>query len=497
MLRFLKIVFILFSVTVLHSCKSKKAKLAWRANFPKIGSQSSPRAVDLNSDGVLDIVMGAGENEFQKSAFGVLALDGNTGNLLWKHDCIDQVYGSPVFEDINADGTSDIFIGGRSNQLYAIDGKTGKNIWTWKPKYTEHPKLKYADRNMQNPVVIPDKNGDGIKDLLVICGGNAKAEPFKKDGRLAGVLMILNSKNGDVLAADIMPDGGEAYMPPLYVKQKDGSEQILFGTGGETLNGNLFVTDMKDLMQNDISKARIMASDTGHGFIAPACAADINDDGIFDFVAISHGSKIFAIDGKSLTTIWKQNVPNTESSNAFAVGYFTNDKTPDFFTFVSKGVWPDSKGSVQVMLDGKTGAIAYQNQLGCTGFSSPVVYDLNNDGRQDAIISINEYNCERGYVSSEKLDIQNKLLVIDFANNSTQEIDTAPRLKNIFTTPYLSDLDGDGYLDIVYGQYFSATSDLILFMGMDIKRVSTNVKIRSKIQWEGYMGNNGASVFEP
>lgn len=331
----------------------------------------------------------------------------------------------------------------------------------------------------------------------MICGGNAKAEPFKKEERVAGVLMILNSKNGDVIAADIMPDGGEAYMPPLYVMQKDGSEQILFGTGGETLNGNLFVTDIKNLMKNDISKARIVASDIGHGFIAPACAADINDDEIFDFVAISHGSRIFAIDGKSLTSIWKQNVPHTESSNAFAVGYFTNDKTPDFFTFVSKGVWPDSKGSVQVMLDGKTGAIDYQNQLGCTGFSSPVVYDLNNDGRQDAIISINEYNCDRGYVSSEKLDIQNKLLVIDFANNSTQEIDTAPRLKNIFTTPYLSDLDGDGYLDIVYGQYFSATSDLILFMGMDIKRVSTNVKLRSKIQWEGYMGNNGASVFKP
>lgn len=164
--KFLKIIIIFISVAMLLSCKTKKAKLAWRTNFPKIGSQSSPRAVDLNSDGVLDIVIGAGENEYQKSVFGVLALDGNSGNLLWKHDCIDQVYGSPVFEDINADGTSDIFIGGRSNQLYAINGKTGKNIWTWKPKYTEHPKLKYADRNMQNPVVIPDKNGDGIKDTF-------------------------------------------------------------------------------------------------------------------------------------------------------------------------------------------------------------------------------------------------------------------------------------------------------------------------------------------
>lgn len=492
-----KITFLLFLATFHYSCEQKKTNLAWKANFPMIGSQSSPKATDLNGDGVLDIVIGAGENEFQQSDFGVLALNGKDGKVIWKHPCIDQVYGSAVFEDINADGVSDIFIGGRSNQLYAIDGKTGENIWTWKPLFKDHPKLKYADRNMQNPVLIPDKNGDGLKDLLVVCGGNAKAEPFKKEGRVPGVLMVLNAKNGAVLAADIMPDGGEAYMPPLYVKQKDGSEQVLFGTGGETLDGHLFVTDLKNLMQNDISKARIVASDTGHGFIAPASAADINADGFYDFVAISHGSRVFAIDGKTLTPIWQQSIPNTELSNAFAVGYFTNDKTPDFFTFVSKGVWPDSKGSVQVMLDGKNGTIAYQNQLGCTGFSSPVVYDLNEDGRQDAIISINEYDCERGYVSSEKLEIKNRLLAIDFANNSIQDIESVSKLKNIFTTPYLSDLDADGYLDIVYGQYFSATSDLMLFYGMELKRISTNIKIHSKIMWEGYMGNNGAGIFEP
>ena len=423
--------------------------MAWEANFPGIGSQSSPRAVDLNADGVLDIVIGAGENEYQKSEFGVLALDGQSGNLLWKHPCIDQVYGSAVFEDLNGDGTPDVLIGGRSNQLFAIDGKTGKNLWTWKPIYANHPKLKYTDRNMQNPVLVPDKNGDGVRDLLVVCGGNPKAEPFKKEGRVPGVLLLLDAKTGAVLAADTMPDGGEAYMAPVYVQQKDGAEQILFGTGGETLDGHLYLTDMESLLRNDLSQARVLATDTGHGFIAPACAADLNADGVFDFVAISHGSKVFAVDGKSLGTLWKQQIPDTESSNAFAVGYFTDDQTPDFFTFVSKGVWPDSKGSVQVMLAGKTGAIAYQNELGCTGFSSPVVYDLNHDGRQDAIISINEYDCERGYTSTQKLDIKNRLLVIDFAKNTTHDIDASPKFKNIFTTPYLNDLDGDGYLDIV------------------------------------------------
>lgn len=480
----------------LFSCESKKTEVAWEANFPKIGSQSSPRAVDLNSDGVLDIVIGAGENEYKKSAYGVLALDGQSGKIIWKHDCIDQVYGSAIFEDINGDATPDVFIGGRSNQLFAIDGKTGKNIWTWQANFPTHPILQYANQNIQNPALIADKNGDGIKDLLVSCGGNAKAKPFEKEGRTPGVLMVLNAKTGAVLAADTMPDGAETYMPPLYVQQQDGSEQVLFGSGGETLDGHLYLSDMNSLMRNDLSEALVVAADKGHGFIAPACAADINEDGLLDYVAISHSSKVFAIDGKTLDIIWNQQIPDTESSNAFAVGYFTDDKTPDFFTFVSKGVWPDSKGSVQVMLDGKDGSISYQNELGCTGFSSPVVYDLNNDGRQDAIISINEYDCERGYVSEEELQIKNRLLVIDFAKNTTSDIDNAPKFKNIFTTPYLNDLDGDGYLDIVYGQYYSATPDLILFLGMRLKRISTNIKLRKKVLWEGYMGNRGTGIFE-
>lgn len=491
-----KVIFLLLMVSMVVACQSKKTKLAWDANFPGIGSQSSPRTVDLNGDAVLDIVMGAGENEYQKSEFGVLALDGQSGALLWKHPCVDQVYGSAVFEDINGDSTPDVFIGGRSNQFFAIDGKTGKNIWTWKPVFADHPKLKYADRNMQNPVLVPDKNGDKIRELLVVCGGNAKAEPFKKEGRVAGVLMLLDAKTGTVLAADTMPDGGEAYMPPLYIRQKDGVEQILFGTGGETLDGHLYLTDMAQLLRNDISQARVLAADTNHGFIAPASAADLNADGMYDFVAISHGSKVFAVDGQSFNTLWQQQVPDTESSNAFAVGYFTDDKVPDFFTFVSKGVWPDSRGSVQVMFDGKTGALAYQNELGCTGFSSPVVYDLNHDGRQDAIISINEYDCDRGYTSTKKLDIKNRLLVIDFAKKAIQDIDVTPKFKNIFTTPYLNDLDGDGYLDIVYGQYFSATPDLILFFGMRVKRVSTSIKVREKVRWEGYMGNGGTGVLD-
>src|SRR4030095_638614 len=90
----------------------KRSEIIWNKDLPVIGSLSSPRTADLNNDGVLDIVMGAGKNEFQKTDMGILAFDGKSGNLLWKQSAIDQVYGSATFFGVTGDEGKEIFISG-------------------------------------------------------------------------------------------------------------------------------------------------------------------------------------------------------------------------------------------------------------------------------------------------------------------------------------------------------------------------------------------------
>ncbi|HMQ90029.1 MAG TPA: PQQ-binding-like beta-propeller repeat protein [Flavilitoribacter sp.] len=487
--------FLLPACLLVAGCSSKKTELAWTVDFPVIGSQSSPRAADLNQDGILDIVIGAGQNEKQHAKQGIIALDGKTGQLLWQQESTDQVFGSPTFNDVTGDGIPDVFIGGRRPQFYAINGKDGALIWSYTYKYQDDPILKYAHYNFNNTVLVPDQNGDGIPDLLAINGGNPEAAPYSEADRYPAVLMIINSKTGDIIAADTMPDGKESYMAPLCFAQPGSQDlTVLFGTGGETISGNLYLCSLRDLLDQKLSNARVIASETGHGFIAPPTLADINGDGFYDIVAISHGSSIFAIDGKNLETLWQQKIPGTESSNSFAAGYFTDDDVPDFFTFVSKGEWPNSTGSLQIMLDGATGEIAYQDSLGCTGFSSPVVYDLNHDGRDEAIISINEFDCSTGFTGNAPRSMVNKLLAVNFKNNSIQLIDEAQGLKNIFTTPWIGDLDQDGYLDIVHFRYFHY-QDLVSFLGMNARRISTNIRIRKPVIWGAYRGTNGDGIF--
>jgi hypothetical protein len=482
------------------SGKSKKAStIVWNKNLPVIGSQSSPRAADLNKDGTLDLIIGAGKNEYQHSDMAVLAVDGKNGNIIWKQDAPDQVYGSATLYDVTGDSITDVFIGGRSPQLKAINGASGALLWEYKYDSTiKDPVLHNAHFNFSNSVIVNDHNNNGFKDLLIINGGNSYAQPYSRVGRYPAVLMLVDTKTGSIIAADSMPDGKESYMTPLAYTRPDSKEEfIVFGTGGETIDGNIYVSTVTDLMSKNLAKAKIIASDTGHGFIAPATLADINNDGYLDIIAISHGSQAMAIDGKDYHTIWSKKFLHTECSNSFAAGYFTDDDIPDFFTFISKGQWPNSTGTLEVMLDGRTGEVRYMDSIGCTGFSSPVVYDLNNDGTDEAIISINEFDCSLGYASSKApAQMENKLIYIDFAKKSTDIIDQARGFKNIFTTPWIGDLDKDGYLDLVHCQFYHH-ADLLLFLGMRMKRIDLPVKIRKNVLWGAYLGSKANGTFIP
>jgi hypothetical protein len=202
------------------------------------------------------------------------------------------------------------------------------------------------------------------------------------------------------------------------------------------------------------------------------------------------------LDGNDFHLIWQRTIPNTESSNSFAIGNFTGDAVPDFFTFVSKGKWPNSTGSLQVLLDGKDGHIAFTDSIGCTGFSSPVVYDLDDDGIDEAIISVNEYDCQLGYSGKVPSRMQNRLIAFQFRRGEIIAIDQLAGFKNIFSTPWIGDLDDDGYLDIVHCQYYNSTAgELLMFLGMKVKRIATPIRISKPVIWGAYRGSAGDGLY--
>jgi outer membrane protein assembly factor BamB len=464
----------------------------WTVEFKDIGVHSSPRVADLNQDGVKDIIIGCGKKEFERTSTGMMAVDGATGKLLWRVPARDQIFGSAALLDINRDGVPDVIIGGRAAELKAINGKTGKVIWEFYASFDSMQPRKKGWFNFYNPQVIPDQNQDGIEDILVANGGDILVAAYDPN-RPPGKLMVLDGSNGKILAQAQVPDGRETYMSMVvaHLHPDDPNLSIIFGTGGETVGGSLYRTTLQDLMRQDISKAHKLASSKDKGFISPPVLCDLNGDGYLDIVANAVEGKMLAFDGRNNSLLWERKMENTEAYASIGVGYFNSSQTPGLFTLFTEGVWPQLDATKQLMLDGRTGEIAFQDSLGILQTSSPVVADFNNDGHDDGLVHIN-------FIVVENVIFQtyyNMLVVYDFFRNSTYQLtDPVPGI-NLSSTPWVGDLDGDGKLDVIYCYLTNSKKDTAMD-GFKMVRLPLPVEMKKPVRWGSYMGSHYDGIFK-
>ena len=339
----LKQIFYLSVLVCLYSCKAKQepSPYAWNIPFESIGSLSSPRCADLNQDGILDVVIGAGMNEYFNCDQGVLALDGKDGKIIWAVSSTDQIIGSPTFLQLTEDTIPDIVIGGRSKNLMAIDGKDGKVLWRYNVQSDSTDPKAYARFNWFNCQALDDINGDHIQDILAANGGNPQAKPHSMKDRHPGTIMIMDGKSGHILHIDTMPDGLENYCSPI-IKQEGTKKYIIYGTGGETCGGNMYKADLDDLKNNSLKKSICLVHNDAQGYIAPPLLVDLNHDQDEEIIVSSHDGHISVFDGKTNVLFWKRDMQGLECNNDLVPGYFNADSTLDFFGFFARGAWPEN-----------------------------------------------------------------------------------------------------------------------------------------------------------
>lgn len=468
----------------------------WQKHLPRICSFSSPRPVDLNQDGVLDIVFGAGADEFQGSDSSVIAMDGRNGDILWRVQGRDQMVGSPTFLNINADDVPDVVISGRAGQLMALDGKTGSQLWSYysDADFASNPDSVFL--NFYGSQLIPDADEDGIFDLLVANGGDATI-PYSDPNRPPGRLMVISGVSGALLAEAIMPDSAETYMTPVCTSLEGTDElTIVFGSGGETFGGHLYRAPLSDLLTNDLTGAIELATGEQRGFMAPPVIVDISNDGIADIVTNSVDGRMLAFNGANNQLLWKVEIPQAEVYGSLAVGNFTGDNTPDFFANMGRGIFPKVTQSIQAMVDGKTGEINYLDSLGFLQIGSPLAADLNGDGRDEAIMSINWFDPVLSQDHYHSLyGITNELLAFDFTEPTAYRLLGTFRGVNPAATPWMGDLDNDQQIDVIY-TYITDTVQYRPFNGMKVMRVEIDIPVE-EVSWGSYMGSTYDGVLNP
>jgi hypothetical protein len=474
MLRFIIVLSLLFSFA-----DKLQAQEAWSNFIDSVSTLSSPRAIDLNNDGIKDIVVGSGTDS-TFSNYGVVAFDGSNGDLLWSLPTTDEVFTSAIFNDINNDQIPDVFIGGRNAQLYAIDGSNGDVIWEYFPQNSD---LNPADSGLYNfysSQFLEDQNGDSVLDILVTNGGDQSAGPF--DPRPAGNLMLISGLDGSKISIAESPDGAEIYCSPILIDHgNSNSPYIIFGTGGEQNAGSMFVTTLTALLNNDISEAIVLDSHPSKGFIAPASTADLNNDSFSDIIIQSFDGVIQAFDGLTFELIWANTFLGCESSSAPTIGNFTGgDLVPDVFNVLYKGTTPTYFDYYQVMIDGASGELIFFDSIASMQFPSSTAFDANGDGRDEVLISVND-------ISSY---FTNQLKLIDFQNDTLIDITNSQPGVNLACTPLIDDLDQDGKIEFIYTSKKDSLNPSA-WKGFNIYRYNTDYDVPLRgIAWGAYMGTH-------
>lgn len=494
------IIFLLITGSFLISCTPEQNQInpdkhlnkVWEAEFSEIGIFSSPRAADLNEDGIKDFIFGAGKEELLSTEHGVIALDGASGDTLWTVASRDQIFGSAGIMDITGDGISDIVIGGRAAVLYAINGLNGKLLWEFLPDISFDEARFLGYYNFYNPQFIPDQDGDGVKDILISNGGDVTVAPDNPN-RPAGKLMIISSNTGELISEANVPDGNETYMSVVVSKinEDDDNYTIIYGTGGETFGGSLFRTTIADVMDGDLSNSIELANSNQKGFIAPPVLIDLNQDGFLDVLVNAVEGIIMAINGKDNSLLWEQKIENTEAYGSIAVGHFVDKERLDLFTTFSIGVWPVLLETEQLLINGHTGEVIKRDTLGIFQTATPVVADFNNNGYDEALISV---NIGREQLSGPRV-YENMLVLNDFHNNKAYPITQPEPGANVASTPWVGDLENDGLLDIVYVRMDDPVN-IFAMNGFRMIRIKSELTTDKEIRWGAYMGSRYTGIYQ-
>ena len=152
------------------------------ANSQKI--DSSPAVADIDSDGLPEIVVGAGKahsNNCYKGGVIVLEHDGSVKpgwpKLASDHDappqnCPDPVYSSPSLGDLDNDGDLEIIVGSFDKRIYAWH-HDGTPVAGFPPNSKHYPRFgwpilagRLADTIWSSPT-LADLDGDGYLDILI------------------------------------------------------------------------------------------------------------------------------------------------------------------------------------------------------------------------------------------------------------------------------------------------------------------------------------------
>lgn len=259
------------------------------------GVFSTPAIGDVNGDGRPEIIYGA----FDKCIY-VWEPDGTPAPGWWDYAnnkparcLLDTIWSSPALVDLNGDGIKDIVVGtdaDSQNQGGSIKAFTGNNILLWSKKTTQ---------TIQSTPAVGDINGDGYPEIVV---GTGTYYPQGYNGYSDGHKVYALDRFGNDLPGWPQPTAQNMYASPsLADLDNDGKLEILIGEGAEPdsdatndkfyvwrYDGSNFPGYPRTLTRSNPWTINNGQASSGMPYVP--IVADYNNDGVLDVFVVHSGS---------------------------------------------------------------------------------------------------------------------------------------------------------------------------------------------------------------
>ena len=452
------------------------------------GWYSSPAVADLDGDGTIEVIA---------SAYSVVALNGTTGELIWRvksgHDrtedpgSVDNVgrtWAGIVIADVDDDGEIEI-VTAHGHGYVSVYNHEGY----FEPGWPQHPISKEF-----RSLAVADLDGDGDIEIAVGAAREDRTNVwvFEHDGSIRSGWPHLNdgeegsawgTYNDNIGAGDIDGDGLPELIVPsdtitICAYKPDGTQigthEMYHGHTGHDMDfwGEVPAYIDPEYEIRGWGPCYTEFTERANFANGPANVVDVNGDGTNEIVVIGdvHNCNTdpytdlyntpyilnadrtrFNADGFNWTT------PPTDTGTPIIQDYdIIESVQPNPVTVDLDGdgrieiIYPSYDGRMHAFWLDKTehGNWPYSVYDASEGFyrsaSEPVVADLDNDGHAEVIFAS---WVEKG------TDHTGKLHILDYMGNPISEIDLPPaksgNWNGALAAPTLAEIDGDPDLELV------------------------------------------------
>lgn len=240
---------------------------------------------DPNGDLITDIIIGC-QSTSNPNRSRVYVYRSNSGILTYNSGNLNGRVNTIAVNDVNGDGFDDVAVGMTSGRVYLLGGGPANFSSVWNvtdPNGRSVGKIRF----------IPDRNGDGRKEVVVGTAGQLAGTP--------DAVRILSGANGAQLSSYSVSGMGKVTSLKVADLDGDAIPEIVVGTGKfRNSSGNLVNDDKTRILSSTLPLS--IRAETGT-FSGENYIIDADFDGdTFSEIAVSHSNLVtlYGFSGSSL-----------------------------------------------------------------------------------------------------------------------------------------------------------------------------------------------------